>query len=115
MSGRFLQTIAKRDPELYILMPIMSAIFGIAGYHLGKKGTAIDPEKSVVLAKDGTAKPWQSDTNEGDNNFKFKYHPYGDRKMAVRHAPSALHITEVEVRGVDNEIFDTFDLRKQLK
>ena len=32
----FLNRGAKRDPELYILMAVMSGVFGLAGYYFGK-------------------------------------------------------------------------------
>ncbi|KAL8839575.1 MAG: hypothetical protein Q9170_001679 [Blastenia crenularia] len=86
-----LQKGAKRDPELYILLTIMTGAFGLAGYHFGRKPTSSSSEAPVSMAE-GTM-PWQTSSREGDKNqhFKYQYHPGGDPNKAPKNAPSALH------------------------
>ncbi|CAF9933177.1 hypothetical protein IMSHALPRED_009081 [Imshaugia aleurites] len=82
---------AKRDPELYILLTIMTGAFGMAGYHFGRKPTSSSSEAPVSMAE-GTM-PWQT-TSKGDGadeHFKYQYHPGGDRNKTPKDAPSALH------------------------
>ena len=67
----------------------MTGAFGMAGYFFGRKPTAVSSEASVSMAE-GTM-PWQSTGEEGNPNFKYKYHPGGDKSKAPKDAPSALH------------------------
>ena len=69
----------------------MTGAFGMAGYFFGRKPTAVSSEASVSMAE-GTM-PWQTSatSEEGNPNFKYKYHPGGDRTKAPKDAPSALH------------------------
>ena len=75
----------RRDPELYVLASIYAAIFGAAGYHLGKKGGNANPESNVAIAH----QPWE--THDEDADYKYKYHPGGDPANPPREAPGALH------------------------
>ncbi|KAL8680628.1 MAG: hypothetical protein Q9224_000740 [Gallowayella concinna] len=109
-----LQKGAKRDPELYILLTIMTGAFGLAGYHFGtpatifqgcytsdvilttcltgRKPTSSSSEAPVSMAEGSM--PWQTSSakgDKGDEHFKYQYHPGGDRTKAVKDAPSALH------------------------
>ncbi|MCJ1226156.1 hypothetical protein MMC12_002805 [Toensbergia leucococca] len=87
-----LQKGAKRDPELYILLAIMSGAFGLAGWHFGRKPTSSSSEAPVSMAE-GTM-PWQVSSakgDEADEHFKYQYHPGGDKSKAPKDAPSALH------------------------
>ncbi|KAL8687945.1 MAG: hypothetical protein Q9218_006020 [Villophora microphyllina] len=87
-----LQKGARRDPELYILLTIMSGAFGLAGYHFARKPTSSSSEAPVSMAE-GTM-PWQTSSakgDEGDEHFKYQYHPGGDPNKAPKNAPSALH------------------------
>ena len=69
----------------------MTGAFGMAGYFFGRKPTAASSEASVSMAE-GTM-PWQttSKSDESNSNFKYKYHPGGDKNKAPKDAPSALH------------------------
>ncbi|KAL8641391.1 MAG: hypothetical protein Q9228_001780 [Teloschistes exilis] len=88
-----LQKGARRDPELYILLTIMTGAFGLAGYHFGRKPTSSSSEAPVSMAE-GTM-PWQTSSAKGDQggseHFKYQYHPGGDKNKAPKDAPSALH------------------------
>ncbi|KAL8784552.1 MAG: hypothetical protein Q9213_003900 [Squamulea squamosa] len=86
-----LQKGAKRDPELYILLTIMTGAFALAGYHFGRKPTSSSSEAPVSMAQ-GTM-PWQTESAGGKSNehFKYQYHPGGDKNKAPKDAPSALH------------------------
>jgi len=85
-----LQKGAKRDPELYILLAIMSGAFGLAGYHFGSRPTSATSEEPVSIAKN--TMPWQTESAKGANeDFKYQYHPGGDSKNAPKDAPSALN------------------------
>ncbi|KAL8914152.1 MAG: hypothetical protein Q9171_001147 [Xanthocarpia ochracea] len=87
-----LQKGAKRDPELYILLTIMTGAFALAGYHFGRKPTSSSSEAPVSMAE-GTM-PWQTESSKGDKgnpHFKYQYHPGGDRTKAPKDAPSALN------------------------
>ncbi len=69
----------------------MTGAFGMAGYYFGRKPTAASSEASVSMAE-GTM-PWQtmSKSDEANPNFKYQYHPGGDKSKAPKDAPSALH------------------------
>ncbi|KAI4125309.1 MAG: hypothetical protein LQ338_004323 [Usnochroma carphineum] len=86
-----LQKGARRDPELYILLTIMTGAFGLAGYHFGRKPTSSSSEAPVSMAE-GTM-PWQTSSAKGnkDEHFKYQYHPGGDKNKAPKNAPSALN------------------------
>ncbi|KAI4186943.1 MAG: hypothetical protein L6R41_003138 [Letrouitia leprolyta] len=86
-----LQKGAKKDPELYILLTIMTGAFGLAGYHFGRKPTSSSSEAPVSMAE-GTM-PWQTSSKSGDKDqhFKYQYHPGGDPNKAPKNAPSALN------------------------
>ncbi|KAL8906391.1 MAG: hypothetical protein Q9207_002052 [Kuettlingeria erythrocarpa] len=87
-----LQKGARKDPELYILLTIMTGAFALAGYHFGRKPTSASSEAPVSMAE-GTM-PWQTSTAKGDDkgtHFKYQYHPGGDKNKAPKNAPSALN------------------------
>ncbi|KAK6432498.1 hypothetical protein LTR95_011331 [Oleoguttula sp. CCFEE 5521] len=74
---------AKRDPELYILLAIMSGAFGLAGWHFSSNPTSSSSEASVHKAE-GT-EPWKT-----GGNARYEYHPHGDTSRR-KEAPSALN------------------------
>ncbi|CAI6337705.1 unnamed protein product [Periconia digitata] len=76
---------AKRDPELYVLLAIMSGIFGIAGWHFSRSPTSASSERTVAQA--ANSKPWEAGGGEG----KYQYHPGGDPNAPKKDAPSALN------------------------
>ncbi|KAH0543752.1 hypothetical protein FGG08_001934 [Glutinoglossum americanum] len=68
---------AKRDPELYILLGVMSSAFGLAGYYFGRKPTSGNSESTVAIAPN--SKPWETENS----------------KNAPKDAPSALNVVVV--------------------
>ncbi|KAL8968819.1 MAG: hypothetical protein Q9183_002294 [Haloplaca sp. 2 TL-2023] len=106
-----LQKGAKKDPELYILLTIMSGAFGLAGYHFARKPTSASSEAPISMAE-GTM-PWQTANADGDKggseHFKYQYHPGGDRNKAPKNAPSALHsviIPNVTLKKSEHDQFN---------
>jgi len=88
-SESVLQKGAKRDPELYILLAIMSGAFGLAGWYFGRKPTSASSESKVSLVEGRM--PWQVEEKEDSADFKYQYHPGGDKSKAPKDAPSALN------------------------
>ncbi|KAH8146630.1 uncharacterized protein LAJ45_09313 [Morchella importuna] len=101
---------AKRDPELYILMAVMSGAFGLAGFYFGRKPTSATSEESRInVAKNSM--PWQG---EGDGttareNFKYKYHPGGDARNPPKDAPSALHSVIIPNVNLPKELHEKYN------
>ncbi|PSS12396.1 hypothetical protein M430DRAFT_44328 [Amorphotheca resinae ATCC 22711] len=109
-DGHLLNKGAKRDPELYILMGIMSGAFGLAGYYLGSKPTSATSETKVNVAAGGM--PWQgegSKANAGEDFSKYKYHPQGDSKNPPREAPSALHSVIIPNVNLPKELHEKYN------
>ncbi|CRG82949.1 hypothetical protein PISL3812_00296 [Talaromyces islandicus] len=77
----------KRDPELYVLLGVMSGAFLLAGWYFGRKPTSVTSESNVRI--NDSAMPWEGD-GEG-KVFKYQYHPHGDKSQPLRNAPSALN------------------------
>ncbi|KAI9737963.1 MAG: hypothetical protein M1834_009333 [Cirrosporium novae-zelandiae] len=77
---------AKKDPELYVLLAIMTGAFGLAGFYFGQKPTSATSETSVAVAD--KSMPWN---REGAGEGKYQYHPGGDKNAPPREAPSALN------------------------
>ncbi|MCJ1400108.1 hypothetical protein MMC11_003311 [Xylographa trunciseda] len=105
-----LQKGAKRDPELYILLAIMSGAFGLAGFHFGRKPTSSSSEAPVSMAP-GTM-PWQVESSKGENadeHFKYQYHPGGDPTKAPKDAPSALHSVIVPNVNLPKSLHDKYN------
>jgi len=103
-----LQKGAKRDPELYILLAIMSGAFGLAGFYFGKKPTSASSEASVAMAPGSM--PWQTDGKEGkDSDFKYQYHPGGDKSQTPKDAPSALNSVIVPNVNLPKEMHERWN------
>ncbi|KAI6716664.1 hypothetical protein JHW43_000776 [Diplocarpon mali] len=87
---------AKRDPELFVLLGVMTGAFGLAGFYFGRKPTSATSEAKVSIA--AGSMPWQGETTEGDKargDYKYRYHPGGDPKNPPKDAPSALNTVVV--------------------
>ncbi|MCJ1259736.1 hypothetical protein MMC24_007575 [Lignoscripta atroalba] len=105
-----LQKGAKKDPELYILLAIMSGAFGLAGFHFGRKPTSSSSEAPVSMAE-GTM-PWQVSSAKGEDageHFKYQYHPGGDRSKSPKDAPSALHSVIVPNVNLPKELHEKYN------
>jgi hypothetical protein len=69
----------------------MCGAFGLAGFYFGRKPTSATSEADVSVAN--SSMPWQvdHDTEDESKQFKYQYHPKGDRSATPRNAPSALN------------------------
>ncbi|KAI9812705.1 MAG: hypothetical protein M1832_000362 [Thelocarpon impressellum] len=101
---------AKRDPELYILLAIMSGAFGLAGWHFGRKPTSAGSEEKVGMA--ANTMPWQTESSKGAGaaeQFKYQYHPGGDTRNAPKDAPSALHSVIVPNVNLPKDLHEKYN------
>merc|ERR1712230_21643 len=101
-----LRKAPKRDPELYVLLGVMCGAFGLAGFYFGRKPTSATSEAEVSVAN--SSMPWQVDHVDDDESkqFKYQYHPKGDRSQAPRNAPSALNTVIVPSVTLPKDIHD---------
>ncbi|CBX95016.1 hypothetical protein IAQ61_008457 [Plenodomus lingam] len=97
-----LKTGAKRDPELYVLMAIMSGVFGLAGWHFSRSPTSASSERSVSKAEH--SEPWKQSGGEGP----YQYHPGGDTSIK-KDAPSALNVVVIPNVTLPKELHDTYN------
>ncbi|MCJ1331842.1 hypothetical protein MMC10_008534 [Thelotrema lepadinum] len=104
-QGQRLQKSAKRDPELYILLAVMSCAFGLAGWYFGRKPTSASSESQVPMAHGSM--PWQ--TEGGSNDSKYQYHPGGDQSKAPKDAPSALNTVIVPNVNLPKHLHDKWN------
>ena len=75
-----------------ILLSVMSGAFGLAGYYFGRKPTSATSEADISVAN--SSMPWQADDHDHEDDskqFKYRYHPRGDKTQAPKNAPSALN------------------------
>ncbi|KAH6665422.1 hypothetical protein B0J14DRAFT_606099 [Halenospora varia] len=101
---------AKRDPELYVLMAVMSGAFGLAGFYFGRKPTSATSETKVNIAQGSM--PWQVESTKGDaarEQFKYQYYPGGDPKNPPKDAPSALHSVIVPNVNLPKELHEKYN------
>ncbi|KAH7126973.1 hypothetical protein B0J11DRAFT_433136 [Dendryphion nanum] len=98
-----IKTGAKRDPELYILLAIMSGAFGLAGWHFSRNPTSSSSQRNVVEAVDG--EPWK----EGGSSGKYQYHPGGDPNAPKKDAPSALNVVVIPNVTLPKELHDAYN------
>ncbi|KAH7405787.1 hypothetical protein DE146DRAFT_423219 [Phaeosphaeria sp. MPI-PUGE-AT-0046c] len=96
-----IKTGAKRDPELYVLLAIMSGVFGLAGWHFSRSPTSASSERSVAKATD--SEPWK-DGGAGP----YQYHPGGDTSVK-KDAPSALNVVVIPNVTLPKELHDTYN------
>ncbi|OAL05750.1 hypothetical protein IQ06DRAFT_332168 [Phaeosphaeriaceae sp. SRC1lsM3a] len=93
---------AKRDPELYVLLAIMSGVFGLAGWHFSRSPTSASSERSV--SKADNSEPWKNDGGSGP----YQYHPGGDTSVK-KDAPSALNVVVIPNVTLPKELHDTYN------
>ena len=103
----FLRRGAKRDPELYILMAVMSGAFGLVGYHFGKNPTSATSESRVKVA--AGSMPWQGEGDAARQPYKYQYHPGGNSKNAPKDAPSALNSVIVPDVNLPKELHEKYN------
>ncbi|OAL57039.1 hypothetical protein IQ07DRAFT_527612 [Pyrenochaeta sp. DS3sAY3a] len=96
-----LKTGAKRDPELYVLLAIMSGVFGLAGWHFSRSPTSASSEANVAKAAD--SEPWKMGSAS-----PYQYHPGGDTSVK-KDAPSALNVVVIPNVTLPKELHDTYN------
>ncbi|KAG9230634.1 hypothetical protein BJ875DRAFT_487770 [Amylocarpus encephaloides] len=109
-AGGTLAKGARRDPELYVLMAVMSGAFGLAGFYFGRKPTSSTSETNVSIAPNSM--PWQQEGTKGDEaraDFKYSYHPGGDPRNPPKDAPSALHSVIVPNVNLPKELHEKYN------
>ncbi|KAF1841432.1 uncharacterized protein K460DRAFT_379513 [Cucurbitaria berberidis CBS 394.84] len=94
---------AKRDPELYVLLAIMSGVFGLAGWHFSRSPTSASSELSVAKASD--SEPWKQGAS---GSSPYQYHPGGDTNIK-KDAPSALNVVVIPNVTLPKELHDTYN------
>ncbi|KAK2758031.1 hypothetical protein FQN54_004437 [Arachnomyces sp. PD_36] len=97
---------AKRDPELYILLAVTTGMFGVAGWYFGGKPTSTTSETNVRVAQE--AMPWNVEGAE-DKEYKYQYHPHGDKSKPLKNAPSALNTVIVPNVTLPKSLHDQFN------
>ncbi|PKY07798.1 hypothetical protein P168DRAFT_323027 [Aspergillus campestris IBT 28561] len=106
MEDAKLESAARRDPELYVLLGVMSGAFLIAGWYFGTKPTTINSEESNVRIAE-SAMPWKAD-DEG-KVYKYQYHPHGDKSQPLRNAPSAMNTVIVPNVTLPEDLHERFN------
>ncbi|KAL1963756.1 hypothetical protein VTN77DRAFT_7822 [Rasamsonia byssochlamydoides] len=95
----------KRDPELYVLLGVMSGALGLVGWYFGRKPTSVTSESNVRIGE--SAMPWE---REDDGKiYKYQYHPHGDKSQPLRNAPSALNTVIVPNVTLPKDLHDRFN------
>ncbi|KAF1913569.1 hypothetical protein BDU57DRAFT_520495 [Ampelomyces quisqualis] len=97
-----LKTGAKRDPELYVLLAIMSGVFGLAGWHFSRSPTSATSERAVAKAEG--SEPWKESGGSGP----YQYHPGGDTSVK-KDAPSALNVVVIPNVTLPKDLHDLFN------
>ncbi|KAG9530529.1 hypothetical protein KCU71_g15022, partial [Aureobasidium melanogenum] len=93
---------ARKDPELYILLTIMSGAFGLAGWHFSRNPTSSSSENPVSKAAD--SEPWKT-----GGDAKYQYHPGGDTSKPRKDAPSALNEVIVPNVNLPRELHEKYN------
>ncbi|KAI4715685.1 hypothetical protein E4T48_08134 [Aureobasidium sp. EXF-10727] len=93
---------ARKDPELYILLTIMSGAFGLAGWHFSRNPTSSSSENPVSKAVD--SEPWKT-----GGEAKYQYHPGGDTSKPRKDAPSALNEVIVPNVNLPRELHEKYN------
>ncbi|PSK53976.1 hypothetical protein B9Z65_7782 [Elsinoe australis] len=102
MSKERMKKGAKRDPELYVLLAIMSGAFGLAGWYFSRHPTSSSSEHAV--AKVPHSEPWKTG-GEGP----YQYHPGGDLTKERKSAPSALNEVIVPNVNLPKDLHDKYN------
>ncbi|CAG8207522.1 hypothetical protein PENPOL_c002G09666 [Penicillium polonicum] len=101
-----LDKAGKRDPELYVLLGVMSGAFLIAGWYFGRKPTSVNSESNVRIGE--SAMPWHGESEDG-KVYKYQYHPHGDKSQPLRAAPSAMNTVIVPNVTLPEDLHEKFN------
>ncbi|KAE8351497.1 hypothetical protein BDV28DRAFT_136996 [Aspergillus coremiiformis] len=105
MEEANLDKAPRRDPELYVLLGVMSGAFLGAGWYFGKKPTSVTSESNVRIGD--SAMPWERD--DDGKVYKYQYHPHGDKSQPLRNAPSALNTVIVPNVTLPADLHERFN------
>ncbi|KAJ3310556.1 hypothetical protein HDU93_005360 [Gonapodya sp. JEL0774] len=95
------------DPETYPLAGVASIIFASAGFLLGRKSAAGQPETQIEVH----ARPWQDEfPSHKKETSPYTYIPPGGKEPVA--APPSMQSTEIRVTAPAGEGGKTIDLRK---
>ncbi|KAJ5110821.1 hypothetical protein N7532_001356 [Penicillium argentinense] len=97
----------KKDPELYVLLGVMSGAFLLAGWYFGSKPTSVTSEASNVRIGE-SAMPWHGASEDG-KIYKYQYHPHGDKSQPLRAAPSAMNTVIVPNVTLPEDLHERFN------
>ena len=93
-----------------LVSPILASLSRIQNTELqislGRKPTSASSESKVSLAE-GTM-PWQVDSSKSED-FKYQYHPGGDKSKAPKEAPSALNTVIVPNVNLPKSLHERFN------
>jgi len=96
----------KRDPELYVLLGVMSGAFLLAGWYFGRTPTSVTSQSNVRIGD--SSMPWERE-DAGGKMYKYQYHPHGDRSRPLQNAPSALNTVIVPNVTLPTDLHDKFN------
>ncbi|KAI9842353.1 MAG: hypothetical protein M1838_003169 [Thelocarpon superellum] len=109
-GNKTLRREASKNPELYILLAVMSGAFALAGWQFGRKPTSASSEEKIGIAPGSM--PWQTEGTKGDEareHFKYQYHPGGDPRNPPKNAPSALHSVIVPNVNLPKDLHEKYN------
>ncbi|CZT14836.1 uncharacterized protein RCC_00779 [Ramularia collo-cygni] len=93
---------AKKDPELYILLTIMTGAFALAGWHFSRNPTSSSSENLVARVEH--SEPWKT-----GGEARYQYHPGGDPSKGKRDAPSALNEVIIPAVNLPKEFHEKYN------
>ncbi|KAF7717292.1 Uncharacterized protein PECH_007571 [Penicillium ucsense] len=106
VSEASLDKAPKRDPELYVLLGVMSGAFLLAGWYFGSKPTSVTSESNVRIGE--SAMPWDAESHDG-KVYKYRYHPHGDKNQPLQAAPSAMNTVIVPNVALPADLHEKFN------
>ncbi|KAF7186419.1 hypothetical protein HII31_12276 [Pseudocercospora fuligena] len=101
-EGDVLRKGAKRDPELYILLSIMTGAFALAGWHFSRNPTSSSSENPVARVEH--SEPWKT-----GGDARYQYHPGGDPSRGKKDAPSALNEVIIPNVNLPKELHEKYN------
>ncbi|KAI5357566.1 Putative uncharacterized protein C3H7.08c [Septoria linicola] len=93
---------ARKDPELYILLTIMTGAFGLAGWHFSRNPTSSSSENPVAQVEH--SEPWKT-----GGEARYQYHPGGDPSRGKKDAPSALNEVIIPNVNLPKELHEKYN------
>ncbi|KAI5779841.1 hypothetical protein EDC01DRAFT_776863 [Geopyxis carbonaria] len=112
-AGRLgFRSALRRDPELYVLLGLMTSAFTLVGFYFGRNPTMAHSEEGRINMAAHSA-PWNASDAElaedDGRDYKYKYHPGANYRNAPKKAPGALHSVVVPSVTVSREVHERFN------